>query len=85
MIAELDSNLINLKVNQRGTTYRSVLFPEPAIKSISHQYESRVDMLKTIRFPWTHKTDPIFFHSVSASLSKNHEAVPVRCAFQMKS
>ena len=85
MTAELDSNLVNLEVNQRGTTYRSVLFPEPAVISITHQHESRADGIKNIRFPWTHKTDPFLFHSVSASLSKNHEAVPVRCAFQMKS
>jgi hypothetical protein len=65
MMAELDGNLINPQVNQCGTTYRSVLFPEPSIKSIGRQYELRDGRLKTIRFPWIHKKDPAFVHSVN--------------------
>jgi hypothetical protein len=41
MIAELIGNINDLEYGQRKTTYSNVLFPEPAIRSTSQQYNRR--------------------------------------------
>jgi hypothetical protein len=65
-------------------TYRSVLFPAPAVRSTSYRCRALIGSSKDVRFPWIHKSDPLAFHSVNALLSKNHAAVPLCRAFETK-
>ena len=45
MIAELIGNINNLEYGHRRATYSNVLFPEPAIRSTSQQYNQRAEQL----------------------------------------
>ena len=67
MIAELDRTFINHEVNQCGSTYRSVLFPEPAIKLVNHRYKSRADRKPYVSHGSTRMTlsfsNPLMHHS----------------------
>jgi hypothetical protein len=58
-------------------TYRSVLFPAPAVRSTGYKCKALIGISKDERFPWIHKSDPFAFHSVNVVLSKNHAAVPL--------
>ena len=45
----------------------------------------RWGVLKNIRLPCIHKSDPLSFHSVNELVSKNHADVPLCRAFVTKS
>jgi len=51
MIAELIGNINNLEYGHRRATYSNVLFPEPAIRLTSQQYNRRAEQLGSGRLP----------------------------------
>ena len=78
MIEELVRHINNLEhiTEYLGTTYSSVLLPEPAVGSSSRQCKRHASSCGDIRFPWIHNKDPVAFHFLNMPLSKNHLAVP---------
>jgi hypothetical protein len=74
----------DLEQSNKVMTYRSVLFPAPAVRSTSYRCKALVRSPKDVRFPLIHRSDPFAFHSVNALLSKNHAAVPLCRAFETK-
>jgi len=51
MTAELIGNINDPEYGHRRTTYSNVLFPEPAIRSTSQQYNQRAEQLGSGRLP----------------------------------
>ena len=50
MIAELIGNINDLEYGHRRTAYSNVLFPEPAKRSTSQQYNWRAEQLGQLTF-----------------------------------
>ena len=82
MIAELFGNMSDLEYGHPRSTYRSVLFPQPAVRSTRHQCKHHAGSYRSVRFPWIHNNEPVDFQSTNMLLSKNHFAVPLWCPFQ---
>ena len=74
----------NLEQSNQIITYRSVLFPAPAVRSSSYRQKAFINSSKDVRFPWIHNNDPFAFHSANELLSKNQSAVPLCRAFETK-
>ena len=51
MIADLKGTINDLEYTHKFTTYRSVLFPAPDLRSESHQRQTLVEGSKNIRLP----------------------------------
>jgi hypothetical protein len=51
MIAELIVDMINLEDGHRNVTYRSVLFPQPAVRLAIHQCKQHASGYGSVRFP----------------------------------
>ena len=77
MIEHLVGGMNNINCRHWDNTYSSILFPDPATRSRSHQCKARAYNSGNLRFPWIHKSDPVAFHSANTLLSKNHVAVPL--------
>ena len=74
----------DIEQSNKVITYRSVLFPAPAVRSTSYRHKALISSSKDVRFPWIHNSDPFAFHSVNGLLSKNHAPVPLCRAFETK-
>lgn len=85
IIADLEGVINNLEEAPRVMTYRSVLFPAPALRSTCLLASGTRWWLENIRFPWIHRSDPDAFHSVNLLLPRNHFAVPLCRNFEIKS
>jgi len=81
IIAELIGNINDFE-NGHWTTYRSVLFPQPAIRSGEHQSKWWAGSQGSIRLPWIHNSNSVDFQLVNILLSNNHFIVPLWCPSQ---
>ena len=57
-------------------TNQMMLFPDPATNLVSVKGASLYNAERNARFPWTHKREPVDFHSTKILPWKNQTAVP---------